>query len=63
MTPRAPSMPFEPGDLVHVGQFSGTFEVISFDGSLYRLRAKTGGELRAGRKLVRPANTEFEPSR
>lgn len=52
--PHPSSLPLEPGVRVCVGHLSGTFEVLGFDGSLYRLRAESGAELRAGRQAVRP---------
>lgn len=49
------SLPFVPGQYVHVGDSPDLFVVLSFDGSMYRLRSQFGTELRAGRRAVRPA--------
>lgn len=55
---RHPSMPHEPGERVRVGGLSGTFEVVAFDGSLYRLRSRISAELKAGRRAVRLVRVE-----
>jgi hypothetical protein len=54
--PHPARLPFNPGARVRVGSLEGVFEVVSFDGALYRLRADSGAELRAGRKAVRSYN-------
>lgn len=52
-TRKGRSLPFDPGEHVRVGGLDGLFEVVSFDGSLYRLRSDSGAELKAGRRIVR----------
>lgn len=48
----SPSMPLEPGDKARVRNSADVFEVVDFDGSLYRLKSEHGAELRAGRLAV-----------
>lgn len=53
--PHPSSLPFAPGNYVHVGDSPELFVVVSFEGSTYRLRSQFGTELRAGRRAVRAA--------